>query len=77
MPQFNADGTPLTDITGYVIRYGTRAIDLPQSINISGPGTTSYTITGLVAGTYYFAVLTVDSTDTISTQSNVASKRVP
>jgi hypothetical protein len=46
-------------------------------VPISGSGNTSHVVTGLAAGTYYFAVATVDSTNTVSVVSNPAAKTVP
>jgi hypothetical protein len=77
VPLFNTDGTALTDIAGYRVYYGTSPTNLPQSVPISGAGITSHVITGLAAGTYYFAVATVDSVGTVSTVSNPAAKTVP
>jgi hypothetical protein len=77
VPQFNTDGTSLTDIAGYRVYYGTSPTNLSQSVPISGAGITSHTVTGLAAGTYYFAVATVDSVGTVSSVSNPAAKTVP
>ena len=44
-----------TDVTGYMIHYGTEAGSYSQSIDVGN--TTSYTVSNLIAGqTYYFAV---------------------
>jgi high-affinity Fe2+/Pb2+ permease len=71
----NTDGTPVTSLLGYTIYQGTSASSLTQSVVVSG-STTSYTITGLAAGTWYFGVA-ADATDgTQSTISNVGSKTI-
>jgi len=67
----------LTDISGYRIQYGTSPSNLSQTVTINSAAVTSHTFTGLVAGTYYFAVRTVDSTAMVSVPSNIASKTVP
>jgi hypothetical protein len=71
----NTDGTPVTTLTGYTIYYGTSSGALTQSVVVSA-STTSYTITGLAAGTWYFAV-TADAADaTQSAMSNLGSKTI-
>jgi hypothetical protein len=73
-PTTNTNGTAVTPLSGYTLYYGTSASSLTQSVVISGSSTTTYTITGLTAGTWYFAV-TADATDgTQSAMSNVGSK---
>jgi hypothetical protein len=75
-PTQNTDGTPVTTLSGYHIYYGTSASALTQSIVISSASTTSYEITGLSSGTWYFAVA-ADATDgTESAPSNVGSKTI-
>ena len=72
----NTDGTPVTTLTGYTIYYGTTSGSLTQSVVVSGASTISYTITGLAAGTWYFAV-TADAADgTQSAMSNLGSKTI-
>jgi len=75
-PTGNTDGTPVTPLVGYHVFFGTSASALTQSIAVSGGTTTSYEITGLTAGTWYFAVA-ADATDgTESAQSNLGSKTI-
>ena len=75
-PTANTDGTPVTPLSGYHVFYGTSASALTQSIAVSGASTTSYEITGLTAGTWYFAIA-ADATDgTESAQSNLGSKTI-
>jgi hypothetical protein len=76
-PTLNTNGTPLTDLTGYVISYGTSASNLSQTVSISDPTTTSYTLQNLAAGTWYFAVSATASDGTTSTLSNTTSGVVP
>jgi hypothetical protein len=76
-PLRNTDGSSLTDIAGYVVRYGTSPSNLSKSLPQQGAGVTSATITGLPAGTYYIAVATVNSAGITSGVSNAASKTVP
>ncbi|MBS0366427.1 MAG: putative Ig domain-containing protein [Proteobacteria bacterium] len=76
MPTQNADGTPLTDLTGFVIRYGQSPTSLTQQINIDNPSVNTYTIANLTAGTWYFAVVTMSAGGNYSSPTNVASKTI-
>jgi hypothetical protein len=77
VPVLNTDGTSLTGVTGYRVYYGQSPNDLSQSILVPGVSTTSRVVTGLTAGTYYFAVATLNSSGEESEPSNAASKTVP
>jgi len=76
-PVVNTDGRPLTDVAGYVIRYGKSPTSLTKSIVVSDPGLTTGTVGGLRAGTYFFSVATRNSAGAMSTASNLVSKTVP
>ena len=54
-PTQNADGTPLLDLRGYRIYYGTTP-QVRNTVEVDNPGLTTYVIDNLRAGTYYFAV---------------------
>jgi hypothetical protein len=73
-PTTNTDGTPVTTLTGYHVYYGTSQTNLTQSVAISGATTTSYEVTGLAAGTWYFAVAADAADGTESPQSALGSK---
>jgi hypothetical protein len=75
-PTQNTDGTPVTTLIGYHIYYGTSAGSMTQSIVISSASTTSYEITGLASGTWYFAVAADAADGTESAPSNVGSKTI-
>jgi hypothetical protein len=49
---------------------------MTQSVAVTGAGTTSYEITGLTSGTWYFAVAADASNGTESAQSNIGSKSI-
>ena len=55
-PTLNTDGTPLTNLAGYRISYGTNPGSLTNVITITSASTTSYEITNLNAGTWYFTI---------------------
>ncbi len=73
-PTLNTNGTPLTDLAGYHIYYGTSATQLSQEVILDDASTTTYVINGLTTGTYYFVVTAVSSAGTESTQSNLVTK---
>jgi hypothetical protein len=74
-PTTNTNGTPLTPLSGYTIYYGTSPGTFTQSMVVSS-STTSYTVTGLAAGTWYFAVAANAADGTESAKSNVGSKTI-
>jgi hypothetical protein len=74
-PSANTNGTsPVTPIIGYTIFYGTDPSILTTHINIIGAGTTTYTVTGLASGTWYFAVAANAADATQSAMSALGSK---
>ena len=54
-PTENVDGSPLTDLAGYIIYYGFRSGRYSYSVRAANPGLSTYTVDGLVPGVYYFA----------------------
>ena len=75
-PTDNSNGTALTNLSGYQIHYGTASNNLAQTVQVTNAGLTSYTLTNLTAGTWYFAVTSYTSAGTQSSMSNVASKKI-
>jgi hypothetical protein len=75
-PLQNDDGSPLTDLAGFRIYYGTSATNLSQVAQINQPSATSFTVNDLNAGTWYFALTAVNSQGVESQRSGVASKAV-
>jgi hypothetical protein len=55
-PDRNTDGSPLTQIAGYYVYYGPSASSMTQTIRLTDPAATSYVLTGLGPGTYYFSI---------------------
>jgi fibronectin type III domain protein len=55
-PARNTDGTPVTNLTGYTIRYGREPGNYTGVVRVDDPAATHYVITGLRAGRWYFAV---------------------
>ena len=75
-PTQNTDGTPITGLAGYHIYYGTSASAMTTTITVASPSQTSYVVSGLAPGTYYFAVVAYNSAGIDSPESNVGSKTI-
>ena len=76
-PTQNTDGSTLTDLAGVTIYYGTSADSLSQTAQVAGTAPTSYTISGLASGTWYFAGAAYTTAGTQSAMSAVVSKLIP
>lgn len=75
-PVTNTNGTEVTALAGYHIYYGTNESAMNNTITVSSPTDTLYTISGLAPGTYYFSVVAYNSMGVDSTDSNIASKTI-
>ncbi len=74
-PTTNTDGTPLTDLAGYKIYYGTSSGNYTQIINVGN--VTTYPVSNLTAGaTYYFVVTAYDTSGYESGYSNQVGKTI-
>lgn len=72
-PTENTNGSPLTNLAGYDIHYGTSSGNLSRKIAVSNPGIATYVVSNLSAGRYYFAVAAVNSAGTESPLSSQVS----
>jgi hypothetical protein len=75
-PTRNTDGSALTNLAGYRVVYGRSSSTLDQIVQIANPGVSTYTVTGLSSGAWYFAVRAYSSSGE-STVSNVGTKTIP
>jgi len=75
-PTQNTNGSALTNLAGVRIYYGTSAANLSQSVQVAGSSATTYTISGLAAGTWYFGAKSYTTAGTTSAMSAVVSKAV-
>jgi hypothetical protein len=73
-PTTNTDGTPLTNLAGYRIYWGTAPGNYSSSTTVMNPGLTTYVVGNLTPNTYYFAVTAVSSAGAESVFSNAATK---
>src|SRR5581483_997220 len=75
-PTMNVDGTPLTNLIGYRIYYGTDAGALDQSVPVTDSTVSSFGVEGLAAGTWYFAIQAITAAGSESALSNLASATI-
>lgn len=75
-PTENTNGTPLTNLVGYVVRYGLSSAVLGSSMAINSASTTEATIENLGAGTWYFEVASLNSEGVQSEFTTVVSKTI-
>jgi hypothetical protein len=75
-PTDNTNGSPLTDLAGYHIHYGTSQDNMTQVIDLAGTSTTEYEVSGLAPGTYYFAISAYTTEGTESAESDVGYKTI-
>jgi Divergent InlB B-repeat domain len=73
-PSTNTDGTPLTDLSGYKVYYGTTTRSYTQTIDVGN--TNTYTVSNLSDGTYYFAVTASNMSGNESVYSNEVNKTI-
>ncbi len=75
-PTTNINGTPLTNLAGSRIYFGTNSGSLNQSVEISNPGIANYVIGNLSPATWYFSLVSYNSANIESPLSQVVSKTI-
>lgn len=60
-PTTRMDGTPLTNLAGFRIRYGMTSGNYPNVITIANSSVTNAVVSNLVPGTYYFVTTAYDA----------------
>ena len=70
------DDTPFTDLAGFGIAYGKASRLYDHLVRIDNPGITSYIISGLSQGTWYFSVFVYANDGMTSGFSNEESKEI-
>jgi hypothetical protein len=76
-PTTNTDGSPLTNLAGFRVYYGTSTGALALASEISNPAATSYTVNNLASGTWFFSVRSYTTSGLESTDSTIGSKTIP
>ncbi|HEU4618314.1 MAG TPA: putative Ig domain-containing protein [Gammaproteobacteria bacterium] len=72
-PTENEDGSPLTDLAGYKIYWGTAPGEYPNSVTIDNPGVLTYLVQNLASATYYFVATAFNSDGAESQPSEMAT----
>lgn len=72
----NGSALSLSQLQGYRIYIGKSPYDLTLAYDLGVPTATSYTVSNLAPGTYYFAVAVYDTSGMESGLSTVTSKRI-
>ena len=75
-PTQNTDNSPLTNLKGFRILYGTSPSNLNLSQSVNSATARSATISALGAGTWYFAVRAVNTSNVESDNSTVVSRTI-
>jgi len=75
-PTLNEDGSALTDLAGYVIRYGQNAATLEKQLKLDNTGLTTYVIENLTGGTWFFSLAAVNRNGMESRPTRVVSKTI-
>jgi hypothetical protein len=75
-PTMRTDGSPLTNLAGYRIRYGTSSGSYPNALVIQNAGVTSAVVENLPPATYYFVISAFDATGLESGFSATVSKTI-
>jgi hypothetical protein len=74
-PTENVDGSPLSDLSGYQIYYGTESRDYDAQVAVSDPRVTQQSLE-LTSGTYYLAVTAIDDQGNESGYSNEVTRTI-
>jgi hypothetical protein len=75
-PTENTNGTPLTDLAGYVIRYGTSSTALNNKISVASASATGAKITNLSPGNWSFGVSAINTANVESRLSAIVGKTI-
>lgn len=76
-PTQRTDGTALSNLAGYRLRFGQQPGSYGSEVDIPTPGLTSYVVDNLSSGRWYFAITAYDTSGLESELSQEASKIVP
>jgi hypothetical protein len=75
-PTENTNGSALTNLTGYIIYYGTSATAMTQTIDINTVGMLTYVVGNLSAGSWYFQIVAVNAAGVQSNPSVTVSASI-
>jgi hypothetical protein len=75
-PTVNTDGSPLNNLAGYRVYWGTSQGNLSNSVTLPNPGIATYFVDELAPAQWYFAVTAYTTTGDESDYSNLFSKTI-
>jgi len=75
-PSQNTNGSPLTNLAGYVIRYGTSSTALNNTITVASASAIGAEITNLSSGNWQFAVSAINTANVESQISAIVGKTI-
>lgn len=75
-PTQNSDGTSLGNLAGYQVLYGRTETNLDQTVTLDNPSLSRYVVENLGTGTWFFAVVAVNSAGVTSPLSNTGNKTI-
>lgn len=75
-PMQNTDGSVLQNLAGYEVLWGRSPDALDQHATLNNPSLSTYVVGNLSPGTWYFAVVAINSDGASSAPSQVASKAI-
>lgn len=75
-PTTNVDGSPLLDLAGFKVAYGTSSDALTQTALVDDNTRRSFTVQSLTPGTWFFSVRSFNTQQAESDDSNIAQKDV-
>jgi hypothetical protein len=76
-PLTNTDGSPLTNLAGYKVYWGTASGVYQEQRVINNAGATTSIVDNLAPGRWYFAVSALSASGAESQKSNQATKLIP
>jgi len=77
VPTRNEDGTALTDLAGYRVRYGSSPDALNVVLDVADARSTSLAIEGLATGIWYFSIASYTSAGIESQQTGTVNVTTP
>jgi hypothetical protein len=73
----DTNGMLLNSLAGYRLYYGTSANTLSTVVDLANPNLTTYLVSNLPSGTWYFGLTAYTSNGTESAMSNIVQKTIP
>jgi hypothetical protein len=75
-PTENTDGSRLTNLAGYVIRYGINSAALKTQISVASASATGVEITNLSPGNWHFEIAAINTANVLSQFSAIVGKTI-